>query len=205
MKMIVGLGNPGKQYEMTRHNVGFLCLDSIESKYRLTFKFDSSFNAMVATSLVGGEKCVFVKPQTYMNLSGEAIIKVAKYYKVAVEDILVIYDDMDLPLGSLRLREKGSAGGHNGIKSIIAHLNTQEFKRIRVGISSHANIDAKDYVLGRFSKDEQITLALVRDQVVNAVDEFIANKPFVIVMGNYNGDITKRSWYYDFRLYVKKL
>jgi PTH1 family peptidyl-tRNA hydrolase len=128
-----------------------------------------------------------------MNLSGEAVIKIAKYYKVAVEDILVIYDDMDLPLGSLRLREKGSAGGHNGIKSLIAHSGTQEFKRIRVGISGHANIDAKDYVLGRFSKDEQITLSLVRDQVVSAVDEFIAKKPFVIVMGNYNGDITKRS------------
>ena len=193
MKMIVGLGNPGKQYEMTRHNVGFLCLDSIEAKYNLAFKFESSFNAMVATSLMSGEKCVFVKPQTYMNLSGEAIIKILKYYKVAVEDVLVIYDDMDLPLGSLRLREKGSAGGHNGIKSIIAHLGTQEFKRIRVGISGHANIDAKDYVLGRFSKDEQITLSLVRDQVVNAVDEFIAKKPFVVVMGNYNGDITKRS------------
>ena len=193
MKMIVGLGNPGKQYEMTRHNVGFLCLDSIEAKHHLTFKFESSFNAMVATSLISGEKCVFVKPQTYMNLSGEAIIKIAKYYKVAIEDILVIYDDMDLPLGSLRLREKGSAGGHNGIKSIIAHLNTQEFKRIRVGISGHANIDAKDYVLGRFSKDEQITLALVRDEVVNAVDEFIAKKPFIIIMGNYNGEITKRS------------
>jgi PTH1 family peptidyl-tRNA hydrolase len=128
-----------------------------------------------------------------MNLSGEAIIKILKYYKVAVEDVLVIYDDMDLPLGSLRLREKGSAGGHNGIKSIIQHLGTQEFKRIRVGISGHANIDAKDYVLGRFSKDEQITLSLVRDQVVNAVDEFITKKPFVIIMGNYNGDITKRS------------
>ena len=189
MKLIVGLGNPGKQYELTRHNVGFLCIDQIEKKHNLTFKFESSFNAMVATSLVGGEKCIFVKPQTYMNLSGEAIGKILKYYKVDIADMLVIYDDMDIPLGALRLREKGSAGGHNGIKSIIAHTGTQEFKRIRVGISGHANIEAKDYVLGRFSKDEQIKLSLIKEKVCDAVEDFISGKPFVVVMGNYNGQI----------------
>ena len=187
MKLIVGLGNPGKQYELTRHNVGFLCLDRISNKYNLSFKFESSFNAMVATSNIGGEKCIFVKPQTYMNLSGEAVGKIMKYYKVDLKDFLVIYDDMDLPIGSLRLREKGSAGGHNGIKNIIQHLSTQEFKRIRVGISGHANIEAKDYVLGHFSKDDLITLENVKDNVTNAVEEFISNKPFVIIMGNYNG------------------
>ena len=187
MKLIVGLGNPGKQYENTRHNVGFLCLDRLSSKYNLCFKFESSFNAMVAISNVGGEKCIFVKPQTYMNLSGEAVGKIMKYYKVELKDFLVIYDDMDLPIGSLRLREKGSAGGHNGIKNIIQHLSTQEFKRIRVGISGHANIEAKDYVLGNFSKSDMSTLELVKDNVSNAVEEFISNKPFVIIMGNYNG------------------
>lgn len=186
MKLIVGLGNPGKQYELTRHNVGFICLESAKDKYNLNFKLDSSFNAMVATALIGGEKCVFVKPQTYMNLSGEAVGKILKYYKINVEDMLVIYDDMDLPLGALRLREKGSAGGHNGIKNIISHVGTQEFKRIRVGISSHNNIDAKDYVLGRFSKDEQVVLESLKVEVVKAVDEFISGKPFVIIMGNYN-------------------
>lgn len=189
MKIIVGLGNPGKQYELTRHNVGFLCVDQLQARYNLTFKFEASFNAMVATSNIGGEKCVFIKPQTYMNLSGEAVGKIVKYYKGSVDDVLVIYDDMDLPLGSLRLREKGSAGGHNGIKSIIAHLGTQEFKRIRVGISGHADIDAKDYVLGRFSKDEQSKLVIIKDKVVNAVEDFIGGKPFIIVMGNYNGEI----------------
>ena len=189
MKLIVGLGNPGKQYELTRHNVGFLCIDRIEDRYNLAFKFESSFNAMVATANICGEKCIFVKPQTYMNLSGEAVGKIIKYYKVDVQDLLVIYDDMDLPFGALRLREKGSAGGHNGIKNIIAHLSTQEFKRIRVGISGHANLDAKDYVLGRFSKDEQANLAIVTDYVSRAVDEFISGKPFVIIMGNYNGEI----------------
>jgi len=187
MKLIVGLGNPGKQYEKTRHNVGFLCLDKLSDKYNLSFKFESSFNAMVSVCNVGGEKCIFVKPQTYMNLSGEAVGKILKYYKVDINDFLVIYDDMDLPLGSLRLREKGSAGGHNGIKNIIAHLSTQEFKRIRVGISGHANLDAKDYVLGNFSKSDLATLELVFDNVVNAVTEFIDNKPFVVIMGNYNG------------------
>ena len=103
--------------------------------------------------------------------------------------MLVIYDDMDLNFGSLRLREKGSAGGHNGIKNIIAHVGTQEFKRIRVGISGHANIDAKDYVLGRFSKDEQSKLVIIKDKVTNAVEDFIGGKPFVIIMGNYNGEI----------------
>jgi PTH1 family peptidyl-tRNA hydrolase len=122
-----------------------------------------------------------------MNLSGEAIGKILKYYKIDVNDMLVIYDDMDLPMGALRLREKGSAGGHNGIKSIISHVGTQEFKRIRVGISSHNNIEAKDYVLGRFSKDEQAILGTIKTHVVNAVDEFISGKPFVVIMGNYNG------------------
>ena len=189
MKMIVGLGNPGKQYEMTRHNIGFLCIDQLENNYNLAFKFESSFNAMVATKLIGGEKCIFVKPQTYMNLSGEAVGKIMKYYKIDINDMIVVYDDMDLPFGSLRLREKGSAGGHNGIKSLIAHLGTQEFKRIRVGISGHANIEAKDYVLGRFSKDEQTALPLIKDRVSKALEEFIAGKSFVVVMGNYNGEI----------------
>ena len=187
MKLIVGLGNPGKQYELTRHNVGFICLDALAEKYNLVFKMDSSFNAMVAIANIGGEKCVFVKPQTYMNLSGEAVGKILKYYKINITDMLVIYDDMDISIGALRLREKGSAGGHNGIKNIIAHVGTQEFKRIRVGISSKANIDAKDYVLGRFSKEEQITLSLLKDKVVDATLEFISGKPFVITMGNYNG------------------
>ena len=187
MKLIVGLGNPGKQYELTRHNVGFICLDTAKDKYNLVYKLETSFNALVATANINGEKCVFVKPQTYMNLSGEAIGKILKYYKIDVNDMLVIYDDMDLPMGALRLREKGSAGGHNGIKSIIAHVGTQEFKRIRVGISSHNNIEAKDYVLGRFSKDEQAILGTIKTHVVNAVDEFISGKPFVVIMGNYNG------------------
>ena len=189
MKLIVGLGNPGKQYEFTRHNVGFLAMDKIGDKCSLSFKFESSFNAMVAMQNVCGEKCIFVKPQTYMNLSGEAVGKIAKYYKVDIADILVIYDDMDLPLGALRLREKGSAGGHNGIKSIIAHLNTQEFKRIRVGISSHANIDAKDYVLGKFSKDELATLEILKEHISQAVLDFINKETFVIIMGKYNGQL----------------
>ena len=187
MKLIVGLGNPGKQYELTRHNVGFLCFKTLESKLNLAFKVDTKMQAEIATTMYKGEKCLFVKPLTYMNLSGEAVGKISKYYKVNLEDILIIYDDMDLPLGNLRLREKGSAGGHNGIKSIIAHLGTDNFKRIRVGISGHANIDAKDYVLGHFSKEEQKDLDIIREHVSLAVIEFLDNKPFTIIMGNYNG------------------
>jgi PTH1 family peptidyl-tRNA hydrolase len=122
-----------------------------------------------------------------MNLSGQSVVEIVNFFKIKIEDIIVIYDDMDISIGALRLREKGSAGGHNGIKNIIAHVGTQEFKRIRVGISSKANIDAKDYVLGRFSKEEQITLSLLKDKVVDATLEFISGKPFVITMGNYNG------------------
>lgn len=187
MKLIVGLGNPGKQYEKTRHNVGFLCLDKLQEKYNLTFKFEGAFQADVATTNVGGNKTIFVKPLTYMNLSGEAVGKIAKFYKIEPQDVLVIHDDMDLPFGSLRLREKGSAGGHNGIKNIILHLGTEEFKRIRVGISGHANIEAKDYVLGKFSKDELIGLDLLSNDVADACQMFIDNKPYTIIMGAYNG------------------
>lgn len=186
MKLIVGLGNPGKQYSKTRHNVGFLSLNKLEDKYDLEYKFDSSFNALIAIKIISGEKCYFVKPQTFMNLSGEAVGKIVHYYKIDIKDMIVIYDDMDLPFGSLRLRQKGSAGGHNGIKNIIAHLGTDEFKRIRVGISGHANIDAKDYVLGKFSNEELIGLDLLTDHIAVAIAKFIQGISFEIIMGEYN-------------------
>lgn len=186
MKLVVGLGNPGKQYELTRHNVGFLCLDSLIEEMGGNFKLDSSMQSMIATMNYNGEKCLFIKPQTFMNLSGEAVVKVINYYKISIADILVVYDDMDLPLGSLRLREKGSAGSHNGMKNIVSHLHTEEFKRIRVGISGHANIDAKDYVLGQFSRDERLVLFEAISSVKEAVKDFLMNKPFLIIMGKYN-------------------
>ena len=185
MKLIVGLGNPGKQYELTRHNVGFICLDFAKDKYNLTFKMDPSFNAMVATTLIGGEKCIFVKPQTYMNLSGDAIGKIMKYYKVDINDLLVIYDDMDIPLGSLRLREKGSAGGHNGIKSIIKLLGSESFKRIRVGVGKDPNIDIINYVLGKPRKEDLPKIEEALTKAMKASIDFV-NTPFDKVMSMYN-------------------
>lgn len=186
MKLIVGLGNPGQEYEKTRHNVGFLCLKYIAEKLDLTFKYEASFEAMVATKIIDGEKCFFVMPMTYMNLSGNAVSKICRYYKIDLKDFIVIYDDMDLPIGKLRLREKGSAGGHNGIKNIILCLGTDEFKRIRVGISSHANIDAKDYVLGHFSKEDLLKLKEDAAFIYDAIREFIEEVPFTKIMGKYN-------------------
>lgn len=191
MKLIAGLGNPGKKYEMTRHNVGFLCLEYFQKKHNLNFKLNKDMNAEVAEANINGEKCIFLKPQTFMNLSGEAVDKVTRYYKIANEDLVVIHDDMDLPLGTLRLREKGSAGGHNGIKNIILHLATEEFKRIRVGISGHEDIDAVDYVLGRFSKEEQEVLNKAFVKVTEAVEDFIKGDPFIIIMGRYNGSYSE--------------
>jgi len=191
MKLIVGLGNPGKDYEKTRHNVGFMCLDNLKEKYNLDFRLKKEFKSEIATQTINGEKCVFIKPQTFMNLSGEALILVANFYKINNKDIYVIHDDMDLPLGSIRLREKGSAGGHNGIKNIILHLGTEDFNRIRVGISGHLDIDAKDYVLGRFSKEENETLIPTIEKISEAIEDIISGIDFQKVMQKYNGKSSK--------------
>ena len=185
MKLIIGLGNPGKDYQNTRHNVGFLVLDA----YLNTSDWKEKFNALYHEERINGEKVIFVKPLTFMNLSGDAVVKYVNYYDVNIEDILVVHDDLDLPFSTYKLKKNSSAGGHNGIKSIISCVGTQEFKRIRVGISGHNNIEAKDYVLGRFGKEEQVILEAIKSEVVNAVSEFIDGKPFVIIMGNYNKSI----------------
>jgi len=187
MKLIIGLGNPGKEYETTRHNVGFLSLNYICNSMNVSFKTESKFQGDLAVTNINGEKVFFLKPLTYMNLSGDSIIKVMNFYKIDKKDILVIYDDMDLPFGSLRLRENGSAGGHNGIKSIIANVGGQDFKRIRVGISGHDGMDAKDYVLGKFSKADLNALADITEYTKKAVLDFIDERPFERIMCDYNG------------------
>ncbi|WP_134685256.1 aminoacyl-tRNA hydrolase [Brevibacillus migulae] len=155
MKLIIGLGNPGKKYEDTRHNVGFMTIDKISDKYSIPVQ-QNKFKALVGEGRIGTERVLLVKPQTYMNLSGESVGEILRFYKLTPEDLLVIYDDLDLPLGQIRLREKGSAGGHNGIKSLIAHLGTQEFKRIKIGISRpDQKSGVKDFVLSTFSAEEK--------------------------------------------------
>lgn len=128
MKLIAGLGNPGKEYSGTRHNIGFAVIDALSDKYNIDVS-KVKFNGLIGEGRVGSEKVLLLKPLTYMNLSGESIRAASDFYKLSLEDIIIIYDDISLPVGGLRIREKGSAGGHNGIKSIIAHLKTDEFTR----------------------------------------------------------------------------
>jgi len=151
MKMIVGLGNPSKEYENTRHNVGFMMLDS----YYDNFKLEKKFQAFITTIDVLGEKAILVKPVTFMNLSGLAVSKIALYYHISAQDILVIQDDMDIELGTYKLKRNSSSGGHNGIKSIISSLKTDSFLRLKIGISHNRSVDTIDYVLGHFSKEEK--------------------------------------------------
>lgn len=155
MYLIAGLGNPTREYDKTRHNAGFSVIDVLADKYRFDVS-EKKHKALCGRGVIEGQKVILVKPQTFMNLSGESIRQVAEYYKIEAEDIIIIYDDISLEPGQLRIRLKGSAGGHNGIKNIISHLGTQEFPRIKVGVGAKPpRMDLADYVLSRFSKEEQ--------------------------------------------------
>ena len=171
MKLIVGLGNPGNEYQNTRHNVGFLVLDS----YLNTNDWKEKFNALYHETRINGEKVIFVKPLTFMNLSGDAVVKFVNYYDVNIEDILVIHDDLDLPFSTYKLKKNSSAGGHNGIKSIINRLGSQEFLRLKIGISHNRSIDTKDYVLGNFSKDEKDKFSDMHKVFSEIIESFISN------------------------------
>ena len=159
MFIIAGLGNPGKEYEKTRHNAGFCCIDALASKYNINVR-ENEHKALVGKGYIEGQKVILVKPQTYMNNSGEAIREITDYYKVDPEsELIVLYDDISLDVGMLRIRDKGSAGGHNGIKSIIAHLGTQNFLRIKVGVGDKVpQGDLVDHVLGHFNSDDSKTM-----------------------------------------------
>ena len=186
MKIIVGLGNPGKPYEHTRHNIGFDVIDALAKKWDTPLT-STKFNGMYASVHRPEGKVLLVKPVTYMNLSGECVGPLMDYFDLDVEDLIVIYDDLDLETGKLRLRQKGSAGGHNGIKSIIHHLGTQEFNRIRVGVNRPpAGMKVADYVLSKFSKEEQVIMNEAVDQSVKAVETALS-KPFLEVMNQFNG------------------
>ncbi len=150
MKLIVGLGNPGKEYENTRHNVGFMVLDHYIENDGWQKKFDGLYQIIN----VEGEKILFLKPTTFMNLSGGSVVQASKYYDISAENILIIHDDMDIDFGKFKLKKNSSSGGHNGIKSIIAALNTDTFNRLKIGISHDKNKDTINYVLGKFSKEE---------------------------------------------------
>ncbi len=173
MHIIVGLGNPGKQYEFTRHNAGYLCLDYLAAKHNIKIN-KIKFKGLVGEGTIGGEKVVLLKPTTFMNLSGESVVEAMNFYKADITEVLVVYDDISLPLGSLRIREKGSAGGHNGMKNIIYLTGKDSFPRLRLGISSNKDRDLADYVLGKFSKEDMKTFSAAVEDAVNAIGLMIA-------------------------------
>ncbi|MEE1243860.1 aminoacyl-tRNA hydrolase [Frisingicoccus sp.] len=169
MYLIAGLGNPTKTYEGTRHNVGFDMIDVLGNKFGIDVT-TKKHKALVGRGIIEGMRVILAKPQTYMNLSGESIREIADFYKIEPENIIIIYDDISLDVGRLRIRKKGSAGGHNGIKNIIAHLGTQEFPRIKVGIGEKPEgWDLADYVLSKYSKEEQKALDEASEGVIGAV------------------------------------
>ncbi len=184
--LIAGLGNPGKQYESTRHNAGFICLDYISEKYG--FKIDRlKFKSLTGECSINGHRCLFVKPQTFMNLSGEAVREAAEFYKIKPENIIVIFDDISLEPGKVRIRRKGSDGGHNGMKNIIYHMKSDMIPRIKVGVGSKPNpeYDLADWVLSRFSKDEAENIKAAAQKAATAV-EYMVNGEIDAAMSKVN-------------------
>ena len=184
MKLIVGLGNIGKEYKNTRHNMGFMLVDRYLEYKNITDKFKEKFNAMYVETTINNEKVIFIKPTTYMNNSGIAVRAFVDFYKLNSEDILVISDDLDLDLGKFRLRRNGSSGGHNGLKSIISHLGTDNFKRLRIGISNDKD-DVINYVLSKFSKKELNEIDTMFDTLVDVLDDYFV-MDFTSLMSKYN-------------------
>jgi len=184
VKLIVGLGNPGHEYENTRHNVGFKTIDKYASILGVSIT-KSKFNGLYVETMTQNEKIILLKPQSYINLSGEVIRKFVDFYKISVDDILIIHDDLDLAIGTFKLKKKGSSGGHNGLKNIELHLGTQMYKRIKIGISNNKSIDTKDYVLGRMSREDENKLDAVIDTVMAILDDYF-QLSFDALMSKYN-------------------
>ena len=191
MVIIVGLGNPGKQYEMTRHNAGFMAIDALSEKYGIDV-LEKKHKAIIGKGVIDGQKVILAKPQTFMNSSGESVRELVDYYKPDIEnELIIIYDDITLDVGGLRVRKKGSAGGHNGMKSIIAHLGDENFKRIRVGIGEKPQrMDLADWVLGHFKKEDIDPLKESLDNAINAVSMILAGETDE-AMNKYNRKVTR--------------
>ena len=184
MKLIVGLGNIGREYENTRHNVGFKALDKVLTKYNLELK--TKFDGYYVKTIINNEQVILLKPAKYMNLSGEVVKKYVDFFKIEIEDILIISDDLDQEVGNFKLKQKGSSGGHNGLKDIERHLGTDHYKRLKIGISNNKLIDTKDYVLGKITKEENATLTEIYKIVPNIIEDFI-KLDFDTLMSKYNG------------------
>jgi len=186
MYVIAGLGNPEKKYEMTRHNMGFRIIDALAGRFNISMT-EQKHKGLIGKGIIGGNKVILVKPLTYMNLSGETLIDIYKYYKVDLDNIIVIYDDIDLDVGKLRIRKKGSAGTHNGMRSIVKCLGSGDFPRVRVGVSKPMKgQDLADFVLSRFRKEEQADLEIGLEKAYKAVEAMIKEN-VDIAMNKYNG------------------
>lgn len=184
MYVIAGLGNPGLKYAGSRHNVGFMCMDYLSEK--LGIKINKiKFKALIGEGNYHGEKVILVKPQTFMNLSGESLLEITKFYKLPHENLFVVYDDIDIDVGKLRIRKQGSSGTHNGMRNIIYLLGYDDFPRFRIGVSKPQNMDLKDFVLSQFSADEQKVLTLILDKCSDACMHAITDG-IDSAMNNYN-------------------
>ena len=183
MKLIVGLGNPGKEYLNTRHNIGFMVIDKLLEVYPHE-KEKEKFGGIYIETNINGHKVLLLKPQEYINLSGNVIRKFVDYYKIDIDDILIINDDLDLNIGNFKLKSSGSSGGHNGLKNIESNLGTKEYKRFKIGISNNKNIDTKNYVLGKIGNDFKLI-----NEVIELSPQIISDYlelPFSDLMSKYN-------------------
>lgn len=186
MKMIVGLGNPGSKYQETKHNIGFITIDEIAYRFNVAFQ-KTQFQADIAEFFIGSEKIMLVKPLTFMNESGRAVGPLMTYYGVDESELIVIYDDMDLPIGKIRLRQKGSAGGHNGMKSLIAHLGTDIFPRIKIGVGRpHSSQTVVSHVLSKFPKETHEEMLLAVKTAADAIVYFGEGHSFIDTMNQFN-------------------
>lgn len=185
MYVIVGLGNPGKKYNVTRHNIGFEVVDEFARQNNIKMT-KVKFKAVIGEGRIGTEKVIVAKPQTYMNLSGESVMRILEFYNLPIENLIVVYDDIDIDTGKLRIRKKGSGGSHNGMRNIIYLLKEDTFPRVRIGVGRpHPNQALADYVLGRFSKDEQELLIPVVKDAVSAIETMV-KEDVDLAMNRYN-------------------
>lgn len=184
IKLVVGLGNPGRKYNKTRHNIGFMVLDNIAKRLELG-PWKEKYGGLFIDCYVGFDKVIFLKPQNYINLSGDVMIEYVKFFGIKLDDIVIVNDDLDLPLGMLKLKQKGSSGGHNGLKNIENQLGTNEYKRVKIGISNDKTMDTKDYVLSKFTKEELKVLSVAIEKASDAVLTSFRT-PFPELMSKYN-------------------
>lgn len=184
MKLIVGLGNPGIEYEKTRHNIGFMVLDKYARLNNLDFSREK-YSGKYFELVINGEKYIFLKPLKYMNLSGEVVSSFVSYFKIDINDILIISDDLDMPVGHIKLKMNSGSGGHNGLKNIEQCLGTNSYKRLKIGISNNKNVDTKNYVLGKFNSDDLVVLDKSIKTAIDIINDF-GKMDFNMLMTKYN-------------------